>query len=82
MSVESECACPYCDGLAIVIETHWDYGYVDKEILCTECDNKPPADEDFYKQLRKEAAMEAGMAFGCNGYNDYMGYSLVKEEEE
>jgi hypothetical protein len=31
---------------------------------------RAPADDDW----RRESAMQAGMAFGCAGYNDYMGY--------
>jgi hypothetical protein len=31
-------------------------------------------DEEYKRMERAEAAMQAGMAFGCDGYNDYMGY--------
>lgn len=30
--------------------------------------------KDDYSAERSEAAMQAGMAFGCQGYNDVMGY--------
>lgn len=33
---------------------------------------KPSVDND--DAWRREMAMEAGMAFGCNGFNDMMGY--------
>lgn len=35
------------------------------------CQNKI---EKMYRQSRGEAAMQAGMAFGCDGYNDFWGY--------
>ena len=34
-------------------------------------DYEPPVDTDDWRQ---EPAMQAGMAFGCDGYNDMMGY--------
>jgi len=33
---------------------------------------KPDTDDD--ADWRRERAMQAGMAFGCDGYNDEMGY--------
>jgi hypothetical protein len=33
-------------------------------------DRKSPTRDDW----KREAAMQAGMAFGCDGYNDEMGY--------
>lgn len=31
-------------------------------------------DEEYERMCRSERAMQAGMAFGCDGYNDEMGY--------
>lgn len=36
--------------------------------------------EDSQDDWKQEAAMQAGMAFGCDGYNDMMGYSLGELE--
>lgn len=36
--------------------------------------NKGICSHDDYSAERSERAMQAGMTFGCNGYNDAMGY--------
>jgi hypothetical protein len=40
---------------------------------------KPAREVD--SEWRREMAMEAGMAFGCDAYNDAMGYGLGPEIE-
>ena len=39
--------------------------------ICNKFYKPTPVD---YSADRSEAAMQAGMAFGCDGYNDMMGY--------
>ena len=34
----------------------------------------PTSGDDFDDDWRREIAMQAGMAFGCDGYNDVMGW--------
>jgi hypothetical protein len=40
----------------------------------TRCFQKATRRDNSMDEWRREQAMEAGMAFGCDGYNDVMGY--------
>jgi len=45
---------------------------IDQVCIRKNPDHRPTRDDD--DAWRREAAMQAGMAFGCDGYNDVMGY--------
>jgi hypothetical protein len=38
------------------------------------CADMKKEHQAFVKEVRREIAMQAGMAFGCDGYNDVWGY--------
>jgi len=71
--MQSEIRTAKIQGYELWMELDSDKGYECK------CISKETAEgarrrlrED--EEWRREQAMEAGMAFGCQGYNDFMGY--------
>lgn len=62
---EQEKHCDHCDSTEDVEGPDYDR-------ICRECKRQAEAEDD--DDWRQEQAMQAGMAFGCDGYNDYMGY--------
>ena len=69
--------CPFCENYNFHPETH------DGRFECSECGNRltRPAYDLLIKQDReadddwqREQATQMGMAYGCDGFNDAMGW--------
>ena len=56
--------CDHCDGTDKVEGPENDR-------ICKDCREQSETEDRIWEQ---ERATQAGMAFGCQGYNDYMGY--------
>lgn len=60
-------------GYELWMELDSENGYESK-CICEETERGAEYRRREDEMWRREQAMEAGMAFGCDGYNDFMGY--------
>jgi predicted RNA-binding protein with PUA domain len=68
--MQSEIRSAKIQGYELWIELDSDKGYECKRICEETAEYRRREDAAW----RSEQAMQAGMAFGCQGYNDFMGY--------